>query len=91
MMKMKINIMRRHLKKVFLHIILQKQKKSINSKNKIENCLCQINMLTTNQEILVDMTYHIEDKEAKEKIIRKIMEKSNKNILPLQNSYKFKV
>ena len=64
--------------------------KAINSKNKIENCLCQINMLTTDQEILVDMIDHIEVKEAKEKFLRKIMEQSNKNTLPLQNSYKFK-
>ena len=47
-------------------------------------------MLITNQEILVDMIHHIEDKEAKAKFIRKIMEKNNKNTLPLQNSYKFK-
>ena len=47
-------------------------------------------MLTTNQEILVDKIDHIEDKEEKEKIIRKIMEINNKNTLPLQNTYKFK-
>ena len=47
-------------------------------------------MLTIDQEILVDMIDHIEDKEAKAKFIRKIMEKSNKNTLPLQNSYKLK-
>ena len=47
-------------------------------------------MLTTFQEMLVDIIDHIEDKEAKTKFIRKIMEKGNKNTLPLQNSYKFK-
>ena len=38
------------------------------------------------------MIDHIEDKEAKAKFIRKIMEISKKktNTLPLQNSYKFK-
>ena len=58
--------------------------------NKIENCLCQINMLTVDQEILVDMIDHIEDKEAKAKFIRTIMKKNKKNTLPLQNTYKFK-
>ena len=47
-------------------------------------------MLTADQEILVDMIDHIEDKELKEKFIRKIMEKNNKNTLPLQYTYKFK-
>ena len=47
-------------------------------------------MLTIDQKILVDMIDHIEDKEVKAKFIRKIMEKSNKNTLQLQNSYKFK-
>ena len=46
-------------------------------------------MITTDQEILVDIIDHIEDKEAKTKFKRKIMEKSNKNTLPLKNSYKF--
>ena len=36
------------------------------------------------------MIDHIEDKEEKEKFIRKIMEINNKNTLPLQNTYKFK-
>ena len=70
-------------------IINQNQQKT-NSNDKIENCLCQINMLTTNQEILIDMIDHIEDKEAKAKFIRKIMEKNKKNTLPLSNTYKFK-
>ena len=48
-----------------------KTEKAINLKNKIENCLCQINMLTTYQEILVDMINHMEFKEAKTKFIRK--------------------
>ena len=34
-----------------------------------------INMLMTNQEMLIDMIDHIEDKEEKAKFIRKIMEK----------------
>ena len=33
----------------------------------IENCLCQINMLTADQELLLEMIDQIEDKEAKEK------------------------
>ena len=42
-------------------------------------------MLTADQEILVDMIDRIEDKEAKAKFIRKIIEKSNENTntLPL--------
>ena len=47
-------------------------------------------MLTTDQEMLIDMIDHIEDREAKAKFIRKIMEKNNKNTLPLSNTYKFK-
>ena len=47
-------------------------------------------MLTKDQEILVDIIDRIDDKEAKAKLIRKITEKNNKNILPLQNAYKFK-
>ena len=40
--------------------------------------------------MLIVMIDHIEDKEAKAKFIRKIMEKNNKNTLPLSNTYKFK-
>ena len=47
-------------------------------------------MLTTNQEILIDMIEHIEDKETKAKFIRKIKENFNTNTLPLQNTYRFK-
>ena len=47
-------------------------------------------MLTTYQEILIDMIGLIKDEEAKAKFIKKIMEKNNKNYLPLQNTYKFK-
>ena len=45
-------------------------------------------MLIADQEIIIDMINHIEDKEAKAKFIRKRMKK--KNTLPLQNTYKFK-
>ena len=36
---------------------------------KIENCLCQINMLTADQELLLKMIDQIEDKDAKAKYI----------------------
>ena len=39
---------------------------------KIENCLCQVNMLTTYQELFIEMIDQIEDKETKAKYIRKI-------------------
>ena len=45
-------------------------------------------MLTTDQEMLIEMVDHIEDKEAKARFIRKIIEKNNKNTLPLSNTYK---
>ena len=38
---------------------------------KIENCLCQINMLTTDQELLLEMIDQIEDKEAKKNILER--------------------
>ena len=41
---------------------------------KIENCLCQINMLTADQELLLEMIDQIEDKEVKTKYIRKVLE-----------------
>ena len=41
---------------------------------KIENCLCQINMLTADQELLLEMIDQIEDKEIKAKYIRKVLE-----------------
>ena len=60
---------------------------------KIENCLCQVNMLTTEQELLVEMIDQIEDKDAKAKYIRKVLEQQNlkpKPKLNLSNSYKMK-
>ena len=44
---------------------------------KIKNCLCQVNMLTTDQELLIEMIYQIEDKETKTKYIRKVLEQRN--------------
>ena len=44
--------------------ILEKEKDSI---DKIENCLCQLNMLTADQELLIEIIDQIEDKEAKAK------------------------
>ena len=60
---------------------------------KIENCLCQINMLTTDQELLLEMIDQIEDKEAKTKYIRKVLEQQNSKPKPkinLSNAYKMK-
>ena len=67
-------------------------KKEKNSTGKVENCLYQLNMLTADQELLIEMIYQIEDKEAKAKYIRKIMEQNTKtkNSLPLSNAYRFK-
>ena len=49
-------------------------------------------MLTSDQELLIEMINQIEDKEAKAKFIRKIMEQNpkTKNPLPLSNAYRFK-
>ena len=49
-------------------------------------------MLTADQELLIEMIDQIEDKEAKAKYIRKIMEQNikPKNSLPLSNAYRFK-
>ena len=47
-------------------------------------------MLPSDQEILIEMIDHIKDKDTKSKFIRKIMDKNNKNTLPLSNTYKFK-
>ena len=72
------------------------QTKSITSEkklDKIENCLCQINMLTEDQELFIEMIDQIEDKEAKAKYIRKILEQQNtkpKSNYNLENSYKMK-
>ena len=49
-----------------------------NEIDKIENCLCQVNVLTTDQELLIEMIYQIENKEVKAKYIRKIMEQNTK-------------
>ena len=49
--------------------------KDLTSNDKIENCLCQINMLTIGQEMLIEMIDHIENKDAKTKFTRKLMEK----------------
>ena len=49
-------------------------------------------MLTVDQELLIEMIDQIEDKEAKAKFIRKIMEQNikTKNPLPFSNAYRFK-
>ena len=49
-------------------------------------------MLIANQELLIEMIDQIEDKEAKAKFIRKIMEQNikAKNPLPISNAYRFK-
>ena len=52
--------------------------KDQNEIDKIENCLCQINVLTTDQELLIEMVDQIEDKEVKAKYIRKIVEQNTK-------------
>ena len=60
---------------------------------KIENCLCQINMLTADQELLLEMIDQIEDKEAKTKYIRKVLEQQNSKPKPkinLSNAYPMK-
>ena len=64
--------------------------KDLTSNDKIENCLCQINMLTIDQEMLIEMMDHIENKDAKTKFIRKLMEKGHQNTLQLPTTYKFK-
>ena len=60
---------------------------------KIENCLCQINMLTVDQELLLEMIDQIEYKEAKAKYIRKVLEQQNSKPKPkanLSNAYQMK-
>ena len=60
---------------------------------KIKNCLCQVNMLTTYQDFFIKMIDQIEDKETKAKYIRKILEQQNSKPKPkpnLSNSYKMK-
>ena len=60
---------------------------------KIENCLCQINMITADQELIIEMIDQIEDKEAKKKYIRKIVEQQNSKPKPkisLSNAYQMK-
>ena len=59
----------------------------------IENCLCQINMLTADQELLLEMIDQIENKEAKAKYIRKVLEQKNSKPKPkvnLSNVYQMK-
>ena len=61
--------------------------------DKIENCLCQINVLTTDQELFIEMIDQIKDKEAKTKYIRKVLEQQNtkpKSNLTLANTYRMK-
>ena len=71
------------------NLVLAKEQ---NQTAKIENCLCQVNVLITNQELLIEMVDQIEDKEAKAKYIRKIIEQSSKSkpYVPLSNVYRFK-
>ena len=73
------------------NLILEKEQ---NQTDKIENCLCQVNVLTTDQELLIEMKDQIEDKEVKSKAkyIRKIIEQSSKPkpSIPLSNVYRFK-
>ena len=60
---------------------------------KIENCLCQVNMLTADQELLLEMTDQIEDKDAKAKYIRKVLKQQNskpKHKVNLSNAYQMK-
>ena len=50
-------------------------------------------MLTTDQELLLEMIDQIEDKEAKAKYIRKVLEQQNSKPKPkinLSNAYKMK-
>ena len=50
-------------------------------------------MITANQELLIEMIDQIEDKEAKAKYIRKILEQQNTKPKPktnLSNAYKMK-
>ena len=63
--------------------------KDLTLNDKIENCLWQINMLTSDQEMLIKMIDHIENKDAKTKFARKLMEKGHQNTLSLSNTYKF--
>ena len=66
------------------------QKKEI---EKIENCLCQVNMITADQELLIEIIDQIEDKEAKKKYIRKFLEQQNskpKLKTNLSNAYQIK-
>ena len=60
---------------------------------KIENCLCQVNMITADQELLLEMIDQIEDKEVKAKYIRKVLEQQNskpKLKTNLSNAYQIK-
>ena len=60
---------------------------------KIENCLCQVNMLTADQELFLEMIDQLEDKDAKAKYIRKVLEQQNSKPKPkinLSNAYQMK-
>ena len=61
--------------------------------DKIEGCLCQINMLSADQELFIEMIDQIDNKETKAKYLRKFLEHQNtkpkfKN--NLSNSYQMK-
>ena len=75
---MKKNIILR----IILHLLRLINLKEI---EKIENCLCQIKMLTADQELLLEMIDQIEDKEAKAKYIRKVLEQQNSKPKPKAN------
>ena len=50
-------------------------------------------MLTADQELLLEMIYQIEDKEAKAKYIRKVLEQQNSKPKPkvnISNAYQMK-
>ena len=60
---------------------------------KIENCLCQVNMITADQELFIEMIDQIEDKETKAKYIIKVLEyqhTKSKSKHNLSNSYQMK-
>ena len=59
----------------------------------MENCLCQVNMLTVDQELLLEMIDQIDNKDAKAKYIRKVLEQQNskpKTKTNLSNAYQIK-
>ena len=52
--------------------------KEQNQTDKIENCLCKVNVLTTDQDLLIKIIYQNENNEAKAKYIKEIMEQNIK-------------